>query len=417
MSAGFTGERVIPAQVDADLWNEHFSRYVFAGRHAHGRRVLDAGCGAGYGAAELSRCGAAAVTGVDVAAEAVAMARSAYAASGADFLQASCTALPFAAGSFDLVVSFEVIEHLRDWRGLLAEARRVLAPGGLFLVSTPNKAIYAEARGESGPNPFHEHEFELDEFREALREYFPSVLLWTQDHTEGVLFRPVEDAEAADLRYAAASQPESSAFFLALCGAGQPETGPPLFYIPGEVNALHEKLTHIQRLRSEIATKDEWLAGQQSEHADLVQRHGQLHQELEASNRWAGELEMKLREAQSRVAALQEELAEHHRSALSVVAQYEARLTELEAELAERTRWAQETEQRLSSEAERQSRELVRCVELLHAAEAQLEERTHWALDLDRQREQLQAAVAAAEASRWVRLGRIVGLGPELSKR
>ena len=54
----FTGERVIPGQVDADLLNEHLARYAFAARLARGKRVLDAGCGAGYGAAELARIGA-----------------------------------------------------------------------------------------------------------------------------------------------------------------------------------------------------------------------------------------------------------------------------------------------------------------------------------------------------------------------
>ena len=72
--AEFTGERLIPGQVDADLLNEHMARYAFAMRLARGNRVLDAGCGAGYGSAELARI-AKSVTGVDVACEAVEYAR------------------------------------------------------------------------------------------------------------------------------------------------------------------------------------------------------------------------------------------------------------------------------------------------------------------------------------------------------
>jgi predicted O-methyltransferase YrrM len=53
--AEFTGERLIPGQVDVDLLNEHMARYTFAVRLARGKRVLDAGCGAGYGSAELAR--------------------------------------------------------------------------------------------------------------------------------------------------------------------------------------------------------------------------------------------------------------------------------------------------------------------------------------------------------------------------
>ena len=75
--AEFTGERLIPGQVDVDLLNEHLARYAFAARLAQGKRVLDLGCGAGYGSAELAKT-AHWVTGVDIAAEAVDYARAAY---------------------------------------------------------------------------------------------------------------------------------------------------------------------------------------------------------------------------------------------------------------------------------------------------------------------------------------------------
>src|SRR5437588_7051338 len=106
--AEFTGERVIPGQVDVDLLNEHLARYNFAARLARGKRVLDAGCGAGYGSAELAQT-AGRVTAIDIAAEAVEFARAHYAAPNLSFEQASCTALPFENGAFDLVVAFEVI--------------------------------------------------------------------------------------------------------------------------------------------------------------------------------------------------------------------------------------------------------------------------------------------------------------------
>src|ERR1041384_5256475 len=162
--AEFTGERVIPGQVDADLLNEHVARYAFAARMASGKRVLDAGCGAGYGSAELA-VAADSVTGMDCSEEALEFARSNYNLPNIRFEAGSCEAMPYQDGSFDLVVAFEVIEHLENWSGFLREAHRVLAGDGKLVVSTPNRLFYTESRGTEGANPFHVHEFDFDEFR------------------------------------------------------------------------------------------------------------------------------------------------------------------------------------------------------------------------------------------------------------
>ena len=187
--AEFTGERVIPGQVDIDLLNEHMARYAFAARLARGKRALDAGCGAGYGSAELARA-ALSVVGIDSAAGAVEYARANYSLPNLTFEQASREALPHADGSFDLIVAFEVIEHLQNWSRFLREARRTLAPNGQFIVSTPNKLYYAESRGNDGANPFHVHEFEFEEFRDELRSVFPHVSLYLENHVGGVAFQP-----------------------------------------------------------------------------------------------------------------------------------------------------------------------------------------------------------------------------------
>src|SRR5215472_9508934 len=98
----FTGERVIPDQVNVDLLNEHMARYMFAARLARGKRVLDAGCGAGYGSAELAYT-ADSVVGADISVEAVEYARANYRLPNLRFEQASCTAFPHPDRSFDLV--------------------------------------------------------------------------------------------------------------------------------------------------------------------------------------------------------------------------------------------------------------------------------------------------------------------------
>jgi SAM-dependent methyltransferase len=419
MTAEFTGERIVPGQVDVDLWNEHLARYLFARRFASGKRVLDAGCGTGYGSSELAAV-AASVTSVDVAAEAVA--HAAFHCPGSRYVQASCAGLPFRAGSFDLIVMFEVIEHVRDWEAVLGEARRVAGDDGWLLVSTPNKSFYAATRDE--PNPFHEHEFEFDEFREALSRHFRAVTLFAEDRTESIVFRPAERPRAHSALVQDADSPaENGSFFVAVCGpaAAVPDT---FVFVPRASNMLREKLEHIHRLEDEVRTKDAWIAQEQAAHQELLRKHTEQLAALETSNRWGLQLEADLDAARQRVAALHSELEHTHAQAREAIAGYEAQVAELNETLQERTRWAQEMEQRLSAQLascvadrDRQTADLAECLRVLHETEALLEERTRWAIGLNEEKSRLEAAVGAARASRWIRLGRAIGLGPELQSR
>src|SRR5581483_6926014 len=264
--AEFTGERLIPGQVDVDLLNEHLARYTFAARLARGKRVLDAGCGAGYGAAELAHA-AQCVVGLDCAAEALAFAREHY-------------RLPN--------VQFEVIEHLETWRDFLREARRVLAPNGQLIVSTPNKLYYTESRGEDGANPFHVHEFDFEEFREELKAIFPYVSLFLENHVGAVTLQPHEPGNTMEARVDASDPaPGDSHFFVAVC-AHRPQIGNPTFvYVPRAANVLREREKHIALLEHELAEKDAWLQKALVEHAELAAKFQGLQEELEKSNRWA----------------------------------------------------------------------------------------------------------------------------------
>ena len=175
--------------------------------------------------------------------------------------------LPFSAGSFDVVVSFEVIEHLQQWAGLIAEARRVLVPEGLFIVSTPNKSFYAKARADSGPNPFHEHEFEVDEFRDALTRVFPHVVIAFENHAGCVLFESPQGA-GIDARIDGFSGPEDANFYVAVCSA-QARPVPSFVFVPESANLLKERGTRIQSLETELQLKNAWLEEAQNKHAEL----------------------------------------------------------------------------------------------------------------------------------------------------
>jgi SAM-dependent methyltransferase len=410
----FTGERVVPGEVDVDLWNEHLARYHFAARLARSKRVLDAGCGAGYGSALLAQ-DALVVFGVDLAAEAAAYAHARYSQPNLFFSQGSCAALPIASASLDLIVAFEVIEHIAEWREFLAEARRVLRPSGQFVVSTPNKNYYAASRGASGANPYHVHEFTYEEFLEELRRVFPNVCLYLENHSESIVFQPVspDGATLVKLEEGAADAGEAS-FYVAVCAAS-PQTGAPTYvYVPRASNLLLERERHIARLEGELVLKDEWLSTVKAEHADLVEKFRSLQTELEQRNRWADELNEEVAANRQRIQELMLEAAE-------VTAGYETKVADLEAEHARSVEWARETETRLTthaaalvSELEAKCAELAQAVELLDVAEKTVEERTLWALRVEQEKAAVEEQLGAVRASRWVKLGKSIGLGPKL---
>jgi SAM-dependent methyltransferase len=419
--AEFTGERLIPGEVDIDLLNEHMARYHFAVRLARGKRVLDAGCGVGYGSAELSEV-AEGVTGIDIAPAAVEYARAHYALPNLAFEQASCTQLPYADGAFDLVVAFEVIEHLENWRDFLREVRRVLAPAGQVIVSTPNRLYYTESRGAGGANPFHVHEFDFDEFNRELKQFFPYVTMFLENHVEGVTFQPHEAGGTVEARVDCAEPvPDESHFFIAVC-AHRPQIGNPTFlYVPRVANVLRERERHIAKLEGELATKDQWLDKAQLDLAEFDREHQKLlvmfreqKEELEQSNRWAEELNATLAARGARIDALQEELAREQESARRVVAAYNAKIAALEQDNREKTKWALDTEARLTAEIRQIATALAQTAATLEQTEIDLKERSARALQLEEEKRQLEDVLNLVRASRWVKLGRKVGLGPAL---
>jgi chromosome segregation ATPase len=159
---------------------------------------------------------------------------------------------------------------------------------------------------------------------------------------------------------------------------------------------LRERETHIALLEDELRRKDQWLEDAKRDLADLDRKHQDLTAELEKSNHWAGRLNSELAASGARVQQLQEEL-------VAAQAEAQAKIDELEA--------------RARAELEAKLLELSQCVEYLHQAEKTVEERTHWAQRLDAELGDLRRKLALVESSRWVRLGRRVGMGPDADPR
>jgi len=153
----------------------HLDRYEFAATFAIGRRVLDCACGTGYGSALLATRGAAAsVIGIDLDEATIAYAARHHSRGNVRFVVADAGRLDMVASeSIDLVVSFETIEHVPDDRVMLGELRRVLRPGGRFVVSTPNNWPVEIS-------PFHVRTYDEAAFRAVLGGSFRVVAMYGQ---------------------------------------------------------------------------------------------------------------------------------------------------------------------------------------------------------------------------------------------
>jgi O-antigen biosynthesis protein len=178
-------ERVEPDNPDhATLLGEHVVRYLFSEPFVAGKRVLDVGCGEGYGAVILHDKGADTVIGLDIDKAVVEKARARYGGENLHFLVGTATDIPCLDHSIDVVVCFEVLEHLieSDQSAFINEIDRILAADGEMVISTPNTEIYSPRVSATilGTNPFHLYEHTYEQFAQALAAPFAQVDIFGQ---------------------------------------------------------------------------------------------------------------------------------------------------------------------------------------------------------------------------------------------
>ena len=170
-----TSERHIPNEEfkdEAELYNHlmHVATYQYAYKFVAGKRVLDFGCGSGYGSYMLSGV-ADSVTAVDVSREAVDFAKGNYASGNLIFK----TIPELTDDKYDVITSFQVIEHVSNEEEYIQKIKSLLRPDGCLLISTPNKRYRLFNYIQRPWNIFHLKEYSGNSFSNLLLKYFKSV--------------------------------------------------------------------------------------------------------------------------------------------------------------------------------------------------------------------------------------------------
>ena len=172
----FSGERLTGA-ISGQVEIEHYHRYLLARDFCRGRDVLDVASGEGYGSALLAQV-ARSVIGVEIDAAVVRAATAEFNRPNLRFEKGDARALPLPDACIDVAVSFETLEHLAEQDLFLGELKRVLRPGGLVFVSTPDRDAYSPVGVM--PNPYHVLELTRGEFEALLARHFAHAAVAAQ---------------------------------------------------------------------------------------------------------------------------------------------------------------------------------------------------------------------------------------------
>ncbi|WP_167568674.1 class I SAM-dependent methyltransferase [Brevibacillus migulae] len=358
----FTGERVVPGKVPIDLYREHITRYLFAKSFIQpGDKVLDVGCGTGYGTYELACIPNANVIGIDISHEAISYGTENFIKDNLEYLQMDCTQLELEESVFDAVVSFEVIEHLEQTEKYLNEIKKVLKEEGVFIVSTPNKKMYSDVQSDY-ENPYHVKEYYLNEFIAILKREFTNVSIYLQDFIQGITIKPFM-LENESLGYVTKVpledtkvDPESTSFFVAVCSNVDVDVIEELIFPFTNSNIISEKDKWISVLQEEVSKRDESVYRLQEENEEkdkwisalrheVVQRDEsmlRLRQESEEKDKWISALRHEVVQRDESMLRLRQESEEKDKwiSALRhEVVQRDESMLRLRQESEEKDKW------------------------------------------------------------------------------
>lgn len=301
----FTGERYVPSE-HGEIRQEHLHRYAWCLSLVKDRKVLDIASGEGYGSALLATV-ASSVLGVDISSEAVEHASSTYAhVPNARFIQGSAARIPAEDGTFDVVVSFETIEHHDQHEEMLSELRRVLKRGGLLVLSSPNKRVYSDEAGYH--NEFHVKELYFDELDVLVRRHFDQVLYFGQRMSTGSLIAPLNRSGSpliqslVDTEQGVVERPVMSrdpVYYMVVAGSNEASLSTlPASLLSSETEDIYGRHKEVSR----------WAQRLDLEHRDLERVHVDLVNEHEKVAQWATRIDGEYSELRRQFEAVQSEL-------------------------------------------------------------------------------------------------------------
>ena len=329
----FTGERFIPTE-QGRIRLEHYHRYATVLDIINEKDVLDLACGEGYGSFLMSKT-ARSVTGIDISDEAVRHASRNYKRSNLKFGRGSASALEVPDASFDVVVSFETIEHLAEQEEMIKEIRRVLRPDGFLIISSPNRPIYSEESGEN--NEFHIKELDFDEFDDLLRGEFPCVRFFGQRMLMGSVIQPLDGGQGTykawhddgtDLIPRSGSLQEP-VYFVAVAGANEaaiPDIGASIIY-PAKLDLVKqytsfakwakdldrtvtERDEFINSLRVNVTDREELISGLKETISDRDHQISALNQTISDRDLQISALKETVSDRDRRISGLEQSVSD-----------------------------------------------------------------------------------------------------------
>lgn len=275
-----TGERMVPEYNKGTLiYAEHITRYQAVLPHVKDKVVLDIASGSGYGTALLASS-AKHVFGVDVDEPAVEYAKQQYAAKNITYKIGNGEKIPLDDNSVEVVVTFETIEHVKNYKKFLKEVKRVLKPDGLAIISTPNELEFAEG------NHFHLHEFKYDELHKLLKAEFKQVDPYYQATWKAVALGGSdafleEGIISASIQNLAPIKPDQYLYFFMICSNEKTSSNIETVVALGDHFSERQRQTQLEELSGVITELRRIASDQQKKISEQSEKIQELHTTLQ----------------------------------------------------------------------------------------------------------------------------------------